>query len=73
MSSTLKGSREICGYLGVGRNLMPALIDAGMPVQMVGNVVLADRLALRQWLGVKLPETKAHTLTKAEIVRILAE
>jgi hypothetical protein len=67
MSSILTGRKPIADYLGVCVNSLHALIEAGMPVRVVGTMYIADKRAIRQWLGVRLP------LTRAEINRIIDE
>ncbi len=69
---TRRAIREFLG--GVSDETLQALIDDGMPVKVIGKTYLADRLALRQWLGVKLPAKSGATVEQImdEIKRRLA-
>ncbi len=49
----LRGKAEIAEFLRVSINSLPVCIDAGAPIRVVKNIFVADKLALRQWLGVQ--------------------
>ncbi len=48
---TLKGWKAIGEYLGVGAASAQNWAKSGMPVRREGRFVVADTVALREWLG----------------------
>jgi hypothetical protein len=72
-SPVLTGRRDIAAFLGISVNSLAALIDAGLPVRVVGTIYIADKLALRQWLGVQVYPKKAGRLGRTEIDQIVEQ
>lgn len=61
-ASILKGNKEIAGFLGISvSQIYIAEQDPTFPIRRIGAVKLADELALRQWLGVKVNLAPAPT------------
>jgi hypothetical protein len=73
----LKGNQEIARFLGISvSQLYVAEQDPAFPMRRIGTVKLADKLALRQWLGVKAPNlgpAPGPEQIRAAVKQVLAE
>lgn len=73
--SILRGRREIAAFLGISVNTLMALIDTDQtfPCRQIGAVYLADKLAIRQWLGVGVTKPVSQEQIREAVKAVLKE